>query len=168
VTKAQDICSVCFGLAFASDMVKKGSMSDGPSPNVEEIANTIAPIAFERCDSDIFGSSIDLTRDEIDRLWFALFSFTLSQSLYWALAADGLCNKQVSPDVISQSHSRIASQIRLRNQTYPVPYWVIIDEELAYLWNILSHRDIPYDLSSYPATTLPFGFIASIILERRL
>jgi hypothetical protein len=143
-------------------------MSDGPSPNAQEVANAIAPIALDRCDSDVFGASIALTRDEIDRLWFALFSFTLSQSLYWTLAAKGMCNRQGSSDVIVQSHSLIASQIPSRNQTYPVNHWVIIPQELTYLWNALSHRHIPYDLSSYPVTTLPFGFVASIISERRV
>lgn len=143
-------------------------MSDDLSPNAEEVTNAIAPIALGRCDSDALGASIAFSRDEIDRLWFALFSFTLSQSLYWAVAANGLCNKRVSSDVILQSRSRIASQLPLRNQTYPVSYWVIIDEELAYLWNILSHQAMPYDLSSYPTTTVQFGFIAPIILERRL
>ncbi len=143
-------------------------MSDGPSPNAEEVANTIAPIAFDRCDSDTFGASIAMTRDEIDRLWFALFSVTLSQSSYWALAANGMCNKQVSLDVFAKNHSRIARQIPSQNQTYPVSHWVIVNEELIYLWEILSHRHIPCDLSSYPATTLPFEFIAPMILERRV
>jgi hypothetical protein len=138
------------------------------SPTADEVANAIAPIALGRCDSDIFGASIALAKDEIDRLWFALFSFTLSQSLYWAGVANGLCNKQVSLDAMTQIHSRIVSQIPLRTRIYPVSYWVIMDAELGYVWNILSHQDIPYDLSSYPTTTLPFAFIALMILEQRL